>query len=381
MRFSISTVGLRPAQSNLRHRHLLQITAFLIAAFGSGSTWGSEGSRIQLLLDGSALEGTPLAWSDSRVLLLGRDGFLWQFAPQKARDYRQLEGVFRPLSFGEMRGQLLREFGRNYDVSGTGNYLVVHPAGQRDRWAHRFEELFRAFLHYFGARGMRPATPEFPLVGVVFRSRGEFARFVEREGGSVSPGGVGFYSNHTNRILLYDVTHGQASDENWHLNAETIIHEATHQMAFNTNIHSRVAVPPRWVAEGLATMFEAPGVWSARRHPHLKDRINRERWNAFRQYVDNGRPADSLARFVGASDRLFFSAPAIAYAEAWALTFYLSEKEPGRYMRYLRRTAERQPLQSYSEQEQLREFTEIFGADLTLLEARYLRFIRSLAAP
>ena len=33
------------------------------------------------------------------------------------------------------RGQLLREFGQGYDVSGVGHYLVVHPAGKRDQWA------------------------------------------------------------------------------------------------------------------------------------------------------------------------------------------------------------------------------------------------------
>lgn len=339
------------------------------------------GHRIELTLEGQVIEGTPLAWSENHVLLLERNGFLRQFAPESARDFRELEGPFRPFSASEMRGVLLREFGRGYDVSGTGNYLVVHPAGQRDRWAHRFEELFRAFVHYFGARGMRPATPQLPLVGVVFPSQQEFTRFVAREGGSVPSGVIGFYSARTNRILLYDITQGQMSEDHWHVNAETIIHEATHQMAFNTELHSRIAAPPRWVAEGLATMFEAPGVWNSRHHPHLADRINRRRLASFLKYADGNRSTGSLAHFVSASDPLFFSAPGAAYAEAWALTFYLSEKEPTRYLQYLRRTAERLPLRTYSQQEQLAEFTDIFGTDLSLLEARFLRFIRSLPNP
>ena len=48
--------------------------------------------------------------------------------------------------------QLQREFGRAFDVSGTGQYLVVHPAGQRDRWADRFEQLYRSMIHYLTAR-------------------------------------------------------------------------------------------------------------------------------------------------------------------------------------------------------------------------------------
>ena len=83
----------------------------------------------------SVVEGTPVAWSDDRVLLLSRNGSLWQFAPQQAQDYRLISHHFRPYSQSEMRGQLLREYGDRFDVSGTGNYLVVHPAGERDRWA------------------------------------------------------------------------------------------------------------------------------------------------------------------------------------------------------------------------------------------------------
>jgi hypothetical protein len=179
-------------------------------------------------------------------------------------------------------------------------------------------------------------------------------------------------------VFLYDVTHGQSSDVNWHLNAETIIHEATHQIAFNTSIHNRAAVPPRWVGEGLATLFEAPGVWNARYHPHQSDRINQQRLADFRQYAHTRRPKGSLAQYLRSSDRLFSIAPSIAYSEAWALTFFLSEREPGKYVKYLAKTAAREPLKRYDGDAQLKEFTDVFGVNLNMLEARYLRFIDRL---
>jgi len=339
----------------------------------------AEQTTVQLQLDGTLVEGTPVAWSDNRVLLLSRNGFLWQFAPQQAQDYRLISQHFRPYSQSEMRGQLLREYGDRFDVSGTGNYLVVHPAGERDRWAERFETLFRSFVHYFSVRGMRPAAPEFPLVGVVFPSQREFAQYVHQiDGAAPPPGIVGFYSPRTNRVLLYDVTHGQAADADWQQNASTIIHEATHQMAFNTHIHSRVAEPPRWVGEGLAMLFEAPGIWNAQEYASAKDRINEGRLSTFREYASGQRPAGSLPLFVQNSERLFSAAPAAAYCEAWALTFFLSETEPAKYLQYLARTAAREPLRQYSAKERLKEFTDVFGTDLKMLEARYLRFIEQL---
>ena len=86
-----------------------------------------------------------------------------------------------------MRGQLLREFGDHFDVSGTGNYLVVHPAGQRDRWADDSRRLFRSFVHYFSVRGMRPAAPEFPLVAVVLPSQRDFVEYVQTDGRNRAP--------------------------------------------------------------------------------------------------------------------------------------------------------------------------------------------------
>ena len=70
--------------------------------------------------------------------------------------------------------------------------------------------------------------------------------------------------------------------------------------------------------------------------------------------------------------------PAAAYPEAWALTYFLSETDPAKYLEYLARTAAREPLKDYSASEQLKEFTDVFGTDLKLLEARYLRYINQL---
>ena len=368
-----------PASHTSVHRRWRRSCALwttLLWALADGAA-GADGVTIQLALDGMPLEGTPIAWNSSLVVMLTRNGHLHQFHPDKAEGFRKVSSSFRPWSQSEMRGELLREFGGRFDVSGTGNYLVVHPAGKKDLWAQRFEKIYRAFVHYFSVRGARPTPPEFPLVAVVFHSQQEFLQYSRQIGKAVPSGVLGFYGPQTNRILLYDITQGRESDENWHINAETIIHEATHQIAFNTGVHNRIAQPPRWVGEGLATMFEAPGVWNPRHHPHRKDRINRRRLEAFRTYAPN-RPSGYLAQTVSQSPREFVRTPGFSYAEAWALTFFLSETEPVKYAQYLAKTAVRQPLKNYSNSEQLGEFTDVFGGDLKMLEARYLRFIQQL---
>lgn len=359
--------------------HAAWIGLVLLCLLGHAAD-SAEPLTVSLVLDGTTLEGTAAAWSNSEVLLLSRSGFLHAFAPQEAADYRVVSPHFRPFSQSEMRGQLMREFGRQFDVSGTGNYLVVHPAGQRDRWADRFEELYRSFVHYFSVRGLRPAQPAFPLVAVVLPSHEAFVEYVRAGGNAVPPGVIGFYSPRSNRVLLYDAAQGDEADALWQQNTVTIIHEATHQMAFNTRIHSRLALPPRWVGEGLAMLFEAPGVCDPQRYRLAADRINAERLTQFREFQQSGRPAGTVQRLIQDSDRLFATAPAAAYPESWALTYFLSETESAKYLDYLARTAAREPLKKYSAAEQLKEFTDVFGTDLKLLEARYLRYVSQLKA-
>ena len=67
-----------------------------------------------------------------------------------------------------------------------------------------------------------------------------------------------------------------------------------------------------------------------------------------------------------------------AYAEAWALTFYLAEREPAKYIRMLTKLAHRPALEPYSSTHRLRDFRSVFGDDVAMLEVRMLRFIQSL---
>lgn len=337
-------------------------------------TRAAEGT-IAVEVKGERIEGQPLAWSSSRVSLLARDGRLVQFAPNEARNSRRVSDRFVSYSPSEMRARLQREFGQQFEVSGTGHFLVVHPRGTRDQWAMRFEELYRSFVHYFNVRGFRLDEPQFPLVAVVFRTQGEYLEYARRYETAVSPQVVGFYSGASNRIVMYDESGGRSAPSP--SNLETLIHEAAHQSAFNTGIHNRYWPPPRWVCEGLGMLFEAPGVHDSRTYKNLQDRINRHRLERYRRYLVK-RPPDALVNFL-MSDRLFQTDPDAAYAEAWALTFFLCETRPKQYYQYLKATAGPDAATANeSGEERLARFLGVFQTDLKLLEAHYQRFIAQL---
>lgn len=327
-------------------------------------------------VDGETIEGRPLDWNDHNMTLLGRDGHLHVFNPKKAKNAKRTAPRFKGYSDSEMRARLYREFGDRYQFTSTGHYLVVHPRGEAGLWAKRFEQIYKAFLSYVRVRGFQVREPEFPLVAVVFRNRGEYDSFVRRSKTKALPNTLGHYNHESNRVYLFDIT-AENSGRDWSENAETIIHEVTHQMAFNLGVHSRPSPPPYWIPEGLATVFEARGVWRPRGSDRREDRINQGRLRDFRHFAKDGDAPFSLKTFV-ASDTPFRSNGAAAYAQAWALSFYLSETQPRAFCQHLAATADRPVYSLFSAGERLKLFKEAFGSDLEILEANFMRWIEAL---
>jgi hypothetical protein len=361
----------------------LSVLRILFVAVWATSTLGfaldvpPERFTMSVDVDGADLEGMPLAYSSQRVYLLGRDGRLWEFPPNEATKFRKTSPSFSSYSAAEMRAQLERELGGRLEVTGTGHYLVAHPPGTSAKWSKRFEDLYRSCVRYFGLRSLRVHEPPFPLVAIVWPSFQDYQHYAASQGTEVGPGVLGFYSPTSNRVTLYDQTALWGANGAWNENEATIIHEATHQMAFNIGVHNRFAATPLWIAEGLGTMFEARGVWNSSDYPRQADRINRPRLAQFRQWQRLGRQPGSFVNLVS-SDRLFQSNPAAAYSEAWAWVFFLTENYPRQFGQYVQRTAALPNFEDYSLARRLADFTAVFGEDFRKLDAYFLQFMNGL---
>lgn len=325
--------------------------------------------------NGRTIEGRPLVWTDQEMLILARDGALHTVDPREAEEARKTAPQFQGYTTSEMRTALYEEFGEGMTVTSTGHYLVVHRPGESDAWANRFEELYRSFQNYFRVRGFNLHRPKYPLVAVIYPSEQEYYAAAKNSGSQLQPNTLGHYDPTSNRVLMYDRVGNH--DRDWGVTANTIVHESTHQMAFNTGLHSRTATTPQWVVEGLATMFEARGVYQSGNSDNRQDRINRGRLDDYFYFLESAGTKQTLAELV-ASDTPFRTSAQRAYAEAWALTFYLSETRPREYEQYLSLVATRKPLSDYSAVERVRDFQSVFGGDLTQLEATFRSWMNEL---
>jgi Protein of unknown function (DUF1570) len=345
----------------------------LLASDFSETANGGE-NMVRAVGPNSQVVGKLLGNTASETLILGRDGQLWALETGTIKSASVLPNPFHPFSAHEIRGELLREFGEGFDVSGTGHFIVVHPAGEKDRWAGMFEDLYRRMLHYFSVRGISVHEPAFPLVAIVLGKQADFQAYARRTGRSVDDGILGYYDPRTNRILMYDVTAGGRVPIDWGVNAATIVHEAAHQTAFNVGLHNRFSATPRWLTEGLGTLFEARGVFDSRSYGEFRDRINVEQLGSVRSRYKSEFPRQTFLGLL-ASDQLFDTDPQRAYALSWSLTFMLSEQEPRKLAEYLSTTASRPAFREVTPTDRLTDFVKVFGNILPTLDSRVWQFL------
>ena len=206
---------------------------------------------------------------------MGRDGQLYTFPPRRRRNPRKRASNFVATRSSKCGAAPRAEFDKTFDVSHTQHFVVVHPRGEWSVWADRLEGLYRSFVHYMSVRGFNLDEPSVPLVAIVFRNKGDYYQHAAASGTPLQPKTLGHYDPVSNRVFLYDA--GLETDEDWTASIDTIIHEATHQTAYNVGVHRRFAEQPRWLVEGLAMMFEARGLVGRKSSYTRKDRINRGR--------------------------------------------------------------------------------------------------------
>jgi hypothetical protein len=322
--------------------------------------------------DGKRYAGRVDQYDRTGLVMTRRNGRIVILEPHEILSINKVADNFYPKSFEQIRDELQREFGSKYVVSATNHFLVVHPPGDYKKWALPIEQLFVRFCAYFSTRGCSVSKPEFPMVAVILRTKNEFARVTR--GRNMQPNVVGYYAFHSNRLFAYQQNLSWRSrSQNWSDTMNTVIHEVTHQVASNTGIHSRLAVNPRWVTEGLGTMFEADGVNNYFKYPDFHSRINWDRLRELRRLYDEGKVRGTVNELV-IGDGLFNKDPARAYAVSWALTLYLAERNPHRYAQYLESLQRDEFTSSLNASNRMKYFYNAFG-EVVGVEAALKRFV------
>jgi hypothetical protein len=342
------------------------------------------------------IEGRVLiSAADGGVLLEGRDGSMWPVTGEQVISREENEMEFTPYTREELKLRLRRELPTGFDFLDTNHYLVAFDTSRvYAQWcAGLYERLYRAFQNYWRKRGVELNDPTYPLVAVIFERQADYMAQSEDELGAAASAVVGFYSLKTNRINTFDLTgteavrgHGRPrtatlinqvlSQPSAEPNVATIVHEATHQLAYNNGLQTRYAANPLWLSEGLAVYFETPDLNSSKGWRGIGN-INWRRLGRFQNYLRN-RPHDSLPDLLTGDARFRNSEQALdAYAESWALCYFLLKKHQKQFVAYVSELSEQKMLEKVAPEDHIRLFRKHFG-DLTKLDTEFVHYISRL---
>ena len=328
---------------------------------------------------------------DGGMILRDRQGKLWPLQPDQIKNRSTDDTPFKLMESTELGKEILKELPPDFSIHKTKHYLILYNTSKAyAQWCGGlFERLFRAYNNYWVRRDMTLSPPEMPMVAIICKDKQTWHHYAGREVGAAVDSIDGYYNLITNRIATYDLTaNSQASvrqsksrnisEINRLLSqpragqlVATVIHEATHQIAFNCGIQQRLSDIPIWLNEGMAMYFVTPDLRSKKGWRGMGE-INVNRLVQFRNYLQQRRPEDSLYSMIANEERMqgrsedtrFRGQQGIldAYSEAWALTYFLLTYQQDAFIKYLQFLGKKKPGRAESDEQKIEDFEAFFGS-------------------
>ena len=330
---------------------------------------------------------------DGGVLLEERNGRIRQLTPAMIESKTASDVPFSPMTNDELGNDLLSQVPAGFEIHQTDHYVVCSNSAEEyaEFVGKLLEKVFDQYFEFMSEQEIVVRQPAGKLPVIILQSEAEFKEFAAAQHPETSfEDTPGYYSLRENQVLLQDLTRDRSlrsstairkrlADQP--LQVATMVHEAIHQLAFNTGLQIRMADNPVWLSEGLALYFEPiaprssnlwtrPGLVSGRHQP------------VFVTNSENGT-TEIPFRDLLSVDKAFLSADTVAtaYAESWGLTSYLFRQQKEGMKKYLTKISQRKPLQRVSPEERVAEFEAAFGKSSDEIERETVSFIRRLRPP
>lgn len=325
----------------------------------------------------SSLLGRVLASDNFQLVLLSDRGELCYVPWSEQSNLTKADGPLQPLPAAQLQSELQSEFGRDFVVRTSAQFVVVQPKSCQRDWARSMQQFFGNIQTYCSARQIPMQHPQFPLVAIVMPNRQSMLRYASAHQDQIGTNFLAYYSLRSNRVLMYDSEQG-GTGAHGALELETVFHEAFHQVAFNTRLHKRTAPPPLWVSEGMASAFETPGMADHRRSRSIADRIHPNQQRLFLEYAQESDFERTLTRLIE-EDTLFQTDSTRAYAVAWAMAFYWMEHAPHAFARYLNTINQRAAFTDHDPERRRREFESLAQCSIAEFATRIKNYYERLS--
>jgi len=338
-----------------------------------------------------------------------------------------------PAAAAHLQADLKTRFAHDFATRSTRHFLIVYDTPEVFAGARvaSLEKAYDAFFYWFNLKKLHPALLDQRLVVILFKDRADYLAYAKAIDGGDMAWSAGYYSQRTNRTAFFDdATDPQSARaaegvdklrailkdlsaeidearrvgdaakvstltaERNQLAAETLkaatqlenllaqrntsktVHEACHQLAFNTGIQKRLVDYPLWLTEGIACSFEAEGPFGAR-GPGI---VNYGRVNVFKDALKSETQLPLATLLAPPAAQLDEKQLGLYYAQGWALTHYLYRYRRAAFEQYLTAYLAQPAAQAVPAELRQKLFTTAFGDDRSVLEKQYETYIKDLPA-
>jgi hypothetical protein len=359
--------------------------------------------------------------------------------PQNRAAYTILQQVddARPLAEEPQTAAALKKemedgFKHEFKIKYTRHFMICYDttdvfAAQRGTY---LEKSYDAFHFFFNMKTLHPEFLSGHLKVILFKSRDDYLTYGKEVEKNDFSWAVGFYAQGRNRSVFYDESSGvtgssydkqaaklkaQLEDYNKQLatarqlnqnglvatlnveitrtnnaltqlsfqrgnqvqaqNNATTMHEASHQISFNSGIQTRAVDYPFWLSEGLACSFEVedasghrgPAILNFGRIGTLKQALRENRLNSIEAVVSAASPSVEDEKGL-----------TLAYAESWAVFHYLYKFQRQGMEDFLLAYRSHRPFVRIGAEEKKAIFVKAFGDNFEDLNKKYTAYIKSL---
>ena len=346
-------------------------------------------------------EGRVIHEAPEGIAFESRDGQYFVITSKNLLSRKSDEAPFVPYTKTEMIERLQKEFPPDkgfYYLDTHDPFIIVYTTSKpfANWYGNLLKKLHEQYVLHWTRLGVKLTQPEFLMVAIVLSNEERFRQYAKQDSVPLLKEQCAYYHKSTNRIAMYDMSGQQALREgiqrranaadiqgflrqpDSYNNIRSVIHEAVHQVGFNTGMHPRFTPNPIWLCESLAVFHEVPDPknrigWTL--GPH----INRDRLEQLKRYLGKPQQESPIRKMI--RDDNLFKQPDTAldhYALAWGLTYYLVKKRPKELAAYLAILQEKTLNSDDDAAIRLQEFESCFGDDWKTFDKECFNFLRRL---
>jgi hypothetical protein len=334
----------------------------------------------QVTVTGTLVETSSL----DKLLVMTADSHYHPIDKQSVLKHTSDSTPFKYVDKEVLSRTLQREFGNQFHVQNSAHYVVCSSASaaHTNRCTAALERLFKGFFAFWKNRGLPLTHSPNQLVIVLHADPEVYQQHGQDELGDAISSVHGYYSQKTNRVnlLTADIAqrNGSSRGVSGILDARTmatVIHEATHQLSYNSGLQTRLAPHPLWFSEGLAIFFEPPDRKTQTGYQPIGS-VSPLHLGIYRA-TSQARKAMKFEEMVS-YDRAFRDSATIrmAYAQSWALTYFLIRARRVEFLTYLETQGAKQALSIDSPEFRLRDFEDAFGGTIRELQREFQQYMQ-----